>query len=83
MCTPHYRVSRDSSAGYAVPLQHVYQFPAALVFQPALPYGYAVPLQHVHQFPASLVFQPGTELPFGGVRSSAYDQYTGPSFIPR
>ncbi len=37
----HYRVSQDPSIGYAVPIQHVYQFPAALVFQPgpAIPFG--------------------------------------------
>jgi hypothetical protein len=78
-----YRVSRDSSIGYAVPIQHVFQFPAALVFQPTSPTGYAVPIQRVHQFPAAFVFQPGPEPPFGGVFNSAYDQYAGPSFIPR
>ena len=55
----HYRVSHDPSIGYAVPIQRVYQFPAAFVFQP------------------------GPEIPFGGVVHSAYDQYAGPSFIPR
>jgi hypothetical protein len=79
----HYHVSRDPSVGYAVPIQHVFQFPAALVFQPAVPRGYAVPLQHVFQFPAALVFQPGRELPFGEIRESTYDQYPGPAFIPR
>jgi hypothetical protein len=79
----HHRVSRDPSVGYAVPLQHVYQFPASLVFQPAAPNGYAVPLQHVYQFPASLVFQPGAELRLGGVWPSTYVQHAGPAFIPR
>src|SRR5262249_14690586 len=45
--------------GYAVPLQSVYQFPAAFVFQPTAPGGYAVPLQSVEQFPAAFVTQPG------------------------
>jgi hypothetical protein len=79
----HCRLSSGPSNGYAVPLQRVYQFPAAMVSQPSVPIGYAVPLQHVYQFPAALVFQPGPELPFGGVWSSAYDQYAGPAFIPR
>lgn len=79
----HYWVSRDPSVGYAVPIQRVYQFPAALVFQPTAPYGYAVPLQHVYQFPASLVFQPGPELPFQAMPGPWYDQYGGPSSIPR
>jgi hypothetical protein len=78
-----YRVSQDPSIGYAVPIQHVYQFPAVMVFQPGPRGGYAVPIQHVYQFPAALVFQPGSEVPFGGVVNSAYDQVTGPSFIPR
>jgi hypothetical protein len=79
----HYWVSRDPSIGYAVPIQRVYQFPAAFVFQPTAPSGYAVPIQRVYQFPAAFVFQPGPEVPFGGVFHSAYDQYAGPSFIPR
>jgi len=79
----HYRVSQDPSIGYAVPIQRVYQFPAAFVFQPGPRWGYAVPIQHVYQFPAAFVFQPGPEIPFGGVVHSAYDQYAGPSFIPR
>jgi hypothetical protein len=79
----HYWVSGDASVGYAVPIQRVYQFPAAFVFQPTAPEGYAVPIQRVYQFPAAFVFQPGPEVPFGGVFNSAYDQYAGPSFIPR
>jgi hypothetical protein len=79
----HYWVSQDPSVGYAVPIQRVYQFPAAFVFQPTRLDGYAVPIQRVYQFPAASVFQPGPEVPFGGVLNSAYDQYAGPSFIPR
>jgi hypothetical protein len=79
----HYWVSRDPLVGYAVPIQRVYQFPAAFVFQPTTLAGYAVPIQRVPQFPAAFVFQPGPEVPFGGVFHSAYDQYAGPSFIPR
>jgi hypothetical protein len=78
-----YHPSRDPSIGYAVPLQRVYQFPAALVFQPTSPDGYAVPLQRVYQFPAALVFQPGPEIPFWTLPGPWYDQYGGPSFIPR
>jgi len=79
----HYWVSQDPSIGYAVPIQRVYQFPAAFVFQPGPRWSYTVPIQHVYQFPAAFVFQPGPEIPFGGVVHSAYDQYAGPSFIPR
>ena len=79
----HYWVSQDASIGYAVPIQRVYQFPAAFVSQPGTPGCYAVSIQHVYQFPAAFVFQPGPEIPFGGVTNSAYDQYAGPSFIPR
>jgi hypothetical protein len=79
----HYRVSRDPSVGYAVPIQRVYQFPAAVVFQPTAAYGYAVPIQHVYQFPAAMVFQPGPELPFQAMPGPWYDQYGGPSFVPR
>jgi hypothetical protein len=78
-----YQVSQDPAIGYAVAIQHVYQFPAAWVFQPTSPGGYALPIQNVYQFPAAFVFQPGAEQPFGGVMHSAYDQYAGPSFIPR
>jgi hypothetical protein len=80
---PHYWVSLDPEVGYAAPIQRVSQFPAASVFQPTMLAGYAVPIQHINQFPAALVFQPGPEVPFGGVFNSAYDQYAGPSFIPR
>jgi hypothetical protein len=76
-------VSEDPAVGYAVPIQRVYQFPAPFVYQPTAPYGYAMPIQRVYQFPAPFVFQPGPEIPFGGVVNSAYDQYAGPSFIPR
>src|SRR5262249_45386722 len=31
----------DEWAGYAVPIQDVYQFPAAIVWQPTSPFGYA------------------------------------------
>jgi hypothetical protein len=79
----HYLVSQDPRIGYAVAIQHVYQFPAAFVYQPTSPYGYTVPIQRVDQFPAAFVFQPGPEPPFGGVMNSAYDQWAGPSFIPR
>jgi len=79
----HYWVSQDATIGYAVPIQRVSQFPAALVFQPGPSVGYAVPIQHVYQFPAAVVFQPGPEIPYGGVTNSTYDQYAGPSFIPR
>jgi hypothetical protein len=79
----HYYVSQDSSIGYTVPIQRVYQFPAAFVFQPTSPVGYAVPIQRVYQFPAAFVFQPGPEVPFHAMPGSWYDQYGGPSFIPR
>jgi hypothetical protein len=52
------------SVGYAVPIQNVYQFPAAMVDQPTLPTGYAVPIQAVYQFPATVVNQPGAYGPF-------------------
>jgi hypothetical protein len=77
-----YWVSRDPAVGYTLPIQRVFQFPAAFVYQPTLAEGYAVPIQHVRQFPAAFVSQPGAEVPWGGVLHSAYDQY-GPSFIPR
>jgi hypothetical protein len=79
----HYDVSKDPLIGYAVPIQHVYQYPAAFVFQPTTPWGYAVPIQRVYQFPAAFVFQPGPEVPFQAKPGSWYDQYGGPSFIPR
>jgi len=78
----HCWVSQDPSIGYAVPIQHVYQFPAAFVHHPGPRGGYAVPIQHVYQFPAAFAYQSGPEIPFGGVMNSAYDQYAGPSFIP-
>jgi hypothetical protein len=58
----------DDWAGYAVPIQDVYQFPAAVVWQPTSPYGYAVPIQSVYQFPASLVDQRGVVLPLAPPR---------------
>jgi hypothetical protein len=79
----HYWVSRDPSVGYAVPIQHVFQFPAVLVFQPTARTGYAVPIQHVYQFPAALVFQPGFGVPFDSPGGASYDPFGGPSFIPR
>jgi hypothetical protein len=79
----HYWVSRDPAMGYAVPIQHVYQFPAAFVFQPTTPWGYAVPIQRVYQFPAAFVFQPGPEVPYRAAAGTSFDQYSGPSFIPR
>ena len=79
----HYWISRDPSIGYAVPIQRVYQYPGVIVFQPTTPTGYAVPIQRVYQFPAPLVFQPGSEPPFHATPGSWYDQYGGPSFIPR
>jgi hypothetical protein len=78
-----YWVSRDPAVGYALPIQRVFQFPAAFVFQPTLAEGYTIPIQRVRQFPAAFVFQPGAEVPWGGVVNSAYDHYAGPSFIPR
>jgi hypothetical protein len=78
-----YWVSRDPSIGYAVPIQQVYQYPAPFVFQPTSPWGYAVPIQRVYQFPAVFVFQPGPEVPFQATPRSWYDQFGGPSFIPR
>jgi len=50
----------DDWAGYAIPIQDVYQYPASLVGQPTTPFGYAVPIQSVYQFPAALVDQPAT-----------------------
>src|SRR5262245_3634270 len=58
----------DEGAGYAEPIQDVYQFPAAIVWQPTSPYGYAVPIQSVYQFPASLVDQRGVVLPLAPPR---------------
>ena len=58
----------DEWAGYAVPIQDVYQFPASIVWQPTSPYGYAVPIQSVYQFPASLVDQPGVVIPLAPPR---------------
>jgi hypothetical protein len=55
---------KDPSVGYAVPIQTVYQFPAALVSQPTRTTGYAAPIQTVYQFPAAIVNQPGTYGPF-------------------
>jgi hypothetical protein len=59
----HPRHAHDARVGYAASIQSVYQFPAALVGQPTLPYGYTVPIQSVYQFPAALVSQPGAFLP--------------------
>lgn len=58
----------DEWADYAVPIQDVYQYPAALVWQPTESYGYAVPIQSVYQFPAALVDQPGVVLPLAPPR---------------
>jgi hypothetical protein len=79
----HYFLSHDPSIGYAIPIQHVYQFPAPLVYQPVAPAGYAVPIPRLFQFHAPFPYQPPYEVPFGGVVYSAYDQYAGPTFIPR
>jgi hypothetical protein len=54
----HTHKSYDPSVGCAVPIQNVYQFPAAIVFQPTRPTGYAVPIQNAYQFPAMIVSQP-------------------------
>jgi hypothetical protein len=78
-----YEVSRDPKIGYAVPIQHVYQHPAPFVYQPTTPWGYAVPIQRVYQFPAAFVFQPGPEVSYRVAAGTRYDQYAGPSFIPR
>jgi hypothetical protein len=58
----------DDWAGYTVPIQDVYQFPASIVWQPTSSYGYAVPVQSAYQFPASLVDQPGVVLPLAPPR---------------
>ena len=79
----HYWVSHDPGLGYAVPIQHVYQFPSPLVFQPTARAGYAIPIQHVYQFPAVHVFQPGSEVPINPSAGALYDQFGGPSFMPR
>src|SRR5262249_55246235 len=60
----HRRFVNGPWVGYAVPLQNVYQFSAALVHQLATPPGYAWPLQNVYQFPAALVHQPQMAPPF-------------------
>jgi hypothetical protein len=78
-----YRVSQDPSVGYTVAIQHVFQFPAAWVFQPTSPTGYTVPIQRVYQFPAAFVFQPGPGAPFLDGAGATYDWYGGPSFVPR
>ena len=49
-------------AGYAVPIQDVDQFPAAIVWQPTASFGYAVPIRSAYQFPAAQVNQPGVQL---------------------
>jgi hypothetical protein len=58
----------DEWAGYAVPIQDVYQFPASIVWQPTSSDGYAVPIQSVYQFPASFVTQRGVALPLAPPR---------------
>lgn len=54
----------NPSDGYAVPIQAVYQFPAAFANQPTTPWGYAVPIQGVYQFPAAFANQPGAAVSF-------------------
>jgi hypothetical protein len=78
-----YLVSHDPAIGYAVAIQHVYQFPAPFVYQPVAPAGYAVAIPRLYQYQAPFPYQPPYEVPFGGVVYSAYDQYAGPAFIPR
>jgi hypothetical protein len=63
---PHGKQWQDPLAGYAVPIQAVYQFPAVLANQPTTPWGYAVPIQSSFQFPAVMANQPGAEVPFLG-----------------
>ncbi len=50
-------------AGYAVPIQEVFQYPGTIVHQPTSPSGYAAPIQDVFQYPAAIVNQPGALLP--------------------
>ncbi len=65
----HHRTAEfDEWAGYAVPIQDVYQDPAALVWQPTAAFGYAVPIQSAYQFPAALVNQPGVQPPLAPAR---------------
>ena len=49
-------------AGYAIPIQDVYQDPASIVWQPTASSGYAVPIRAAYQFPAAQVNQPGVQL---------------------
>jgi hypothetical protein len=78
-----YFVSHDPAIGYAIPIQRVYQFPAAFVYQPVAPAGYAVAIPRLYQYQAPFSYQPPYEVPFGNVVYSAYDQWAGPSFVPR
>jgi hypothetical protein len=61
---PNQHPWQDNPAnGYAVPIQVVYQFPAAIVNQPL--WGYAYPNQSLYdQFPAAPVPLPGSYVSF-------------------
>ncbi len=54
-----HRRPKTPPAGYAVPIQEVFQYPGTIVHQPTYPFGYAVPIQDVFQYPAAIVNQPG------------------------
>jgi hypothetical protein len=79
----HYWVSHDPSIGYAWPHQRVYQFPAAIVDQPAVPANCVVYFPGVIPFPGVYDYQPGPAVRVVGSIYAAYDQYAGPSSIPR
>jgi hypothetical protein len=79
----HYWVSHDPSIGYAVAIQRVYQFPAAFVYQPAEPVGYPMPAGYYALGWTQWGYRPGTRPYIGGSLFAVYDQYAGPSFIPR
>jgi hypothetical protein len=59
-----HRWDNNPSDGYTVPIQVVFQFPAATANQPTAPWGYAAPFQAVYQFPAVFANQPGADVPF-------------------
>jgi hypothetical protein len=59
-CTPgnawalwpwRYACRNDPSEGYAVPIQAVYQYPAAIVFQPTAPWDYGIQMRQMPLWP--------------------------------
>jgi hypothetical protein len=76
----HYWVHHDPSIGYALPFQRVYQFPAALVNQPPTPYGFIPPPA---PYPTVLYYQGVPTTRGGGALFAVYDEFAGPSMVPR